>query len=114
MKKKIAKKFIGNIFAFQKNSVYLVDRETLQLLDYNDSLKKHWKNIQLGNYCYHELFGIHRQCNDCPLKKINDSNDHYSDTFDYYGTELKRSTQIIKWITGNELAIISWTDDKKN
>lgn len=112
--KKIAKKFIGNIFAFQKNSVYLVDRETLQLLDYNDSLKKHWKNIQLGNYCYHELFGIHRQCNDCPLKKINDSNDHYSDTFDYYGTELKRSTQIIKWITGNELAIISWTDDKKN
>lgn len=97
-----------NAFNTVQNPLIIVDRDTYDILYFNDIAPDFYPNISLNSKCYNSMSQESSPCTDCPLHRITEGktikctkqNKALNETYD-----LQMSP--IKWNTGNNAFLIS-------
>ena len=54
-----------------ETSIYIIDRD-YRLVHFNDALKRRFKDVRCGDFCYEKLCSEDRPCQGCPLNEDSD------------------------------------------
>lgn len=98
------------IVSSQQLYTYIIDKNTYEVLYYNDKLKDLIPNIKTGGICY-KAKGYSTHCHECPIKNMNQSETgttkFYCKTMDnWVGATSKK----IQWLDKKEAYIICYQD----
>jgi hypothetical protein len=97
----------------QSNWIYVVDPETLELLYINEKARKIAPDIRLGDQCYWGLRGRSQQCEDCPLRKIDDPEGTKTIiNHEHLNLRVEAEAMVISW-NGEEERLLTCTELKK-
>ena len=97
----------------QSNWIYVVDPETLELLYINEKARKIAPDIRLGDQCYWGLRGRSQQCEDCPLRKIDDPKGTKTIiNHEHLNLCVEAEAMVITW-NGEEGRLLTCTELKK-
>ena len=103
-----------NAFDTIQNPMIVVDKDTYDIMYYNDIASDYYPNIALNSKCYSSMNQESSPCNDCPLHRMSEGktikssrrNKTSNEDFDIYMTP-------IKWSTGNNTFLISASAHKQ-
>ncbi|MEF9955123.1 MAG: bifunctional diguanylate cyclase/phosphodiesterase [Clostridium sp.] len=99
-----------------KNLVYVVNPQTFEVLFMNDQARKLVGVVKYDSPCYQLFRGKTKQCDDCPIKSLNDSPAYqmyceiYNDKFKVWA-EATAST--LPWTDGSQAYLIESADITK-
>lgn len=114
--KNLYSQIMQNILDFQENGIYIINPNTFRLIYVNNRIRKMYKNIKIGDYCYRTFLSKEQQCENCPLKEMNKNQETYNKLIynDAIGAKLQLYIRRIKWINGcDAVSITSINIDKK-
>ncbi len=103
-----------NAFSLVQNPMIVVDRDTYEILYYNEITDEYYPDIALNSKCYRSLHQEGNPCRDCVLHKMTDGkiakcskmNNTVGELLDIYMTP-------IKWGTGTNSFLISASTHKQ-
>lgn len=89
-----------NAFNMVQTPIIVIDRDTYEIMYFNDASLDYYPDISLNNKCYGCISQSSSPCNDCPIHRISDGetikyckhNSIVNDTIDTYITPIKWST----------------------
>lgn len=96
-------------FDMVQNPMIVVDRDSYDVMYFNECSREYYPNISLNSKCYTTMYQESSPCKDCPLHKINEAgstakfikrNKVLNENLDIYMTP-------IKWNTGSNSFLIS-------
>ncbi len=101
-------------FDVVQSPMIVVDKDSYEIMYFNDITPDYYPNIALKNKCYNSINQTNSPCNDCPLHRMSDGqtvkcsrhNKILNEEFDIYMTP-------IKWSTGNNTFLISASAHKQ-
>lgn len=97
----------------QANWIYVVDPVTLELLYINEKARKAAQEIRLRIPCYEGLRGRSQQCEDCPLRKIDDPEGTKTIiNHEHLNLCVEAEAMVITW-NGEEGRLLTCTELKK-
>lgn len=103
-----------NAFNTVQTPIIIVDRDTYDILYFNDATHDYYPDISLNNKCYNCLSQENSPCGDCPLPRMTDGqtlkycrrNSIINDTLDIYMSP-------IKWSTGHNSFMLTSSEHKQ-
>lgn len=103
-----------NAFSLVQNPMVVIDKDTYEILYYNEISDEYYPNIALNSKCYRSLHQEDRPCHECALHKMADGriakcskmNKALNEILDIYMTP-------IKWNTGSNTFLVSSSTHKE-
>ncbi len=103
-----------NAFSLVQNPMIVIDKDTYEILYYNDISDEYYPDITLNSKCYRSLHQEGSPCRDCALHKMTDGkpakctklNKTVNELLDIYMTP-------IKWSTGSNTFLVSASTHKQ-
>lgn len=103
-----------NAFSLVQNPMIVIDRDTYEILYYNEISDEYYPDIALNSKCYRSLHQEGSPCRDCALHKMTDGkpakcskmNKTIGELLDIYMTP-------IKWSTGSNSFLVSASTHKQ-
>ena len=103
------------IFDLMPNPMVVVDRDTYDVMYYNEASPDVYPNISLNSKCYSSMYQESSPCRDCPIHKIKDTNGNAKCTKHIRNIDepVDECLAPIKWSTGSNTFLISSAPHKQ-
>lgn len=103
-----------NAFSVVQNPMIVIDRDSYEILYFNEAADEYYPDIALNSKCYRSMFQEDSPCRDCVLYKMSEGksakcskmNKTVNDLLDIHMTP-------IKWSTGNNTFLVSASAHKQ-
>ncbi len=100
-------KRLMDIINHMQEMIYIVDKETFELLFFNQTIRQALPEVSVPQACYYRFHGFSEPCPNCPVKDLSDNGAEYIvRTVDSWGFPTNTKAFNIDWMSDHHTSLI--------